>query len=75
MECSCAGLNELDVEGEWLVLRQVLWKVPDSLLEKTLSVREGNPRTSAAQERKKRSWTLTDSSQHQRGEVSGRGSP
>ena len=29
----CAGLNDLDVEGEWLVQRQVLWKVPGELLQ------------------------------------------
>ena len=29
----CAGLNDLDVEGEWLVQRQVLWKVPPDLLQ------------------------------------------
>jgi leucine-rich repeat kinase 1 len=27
------GLNDLDVEGEWLVQRQVLWKVPGELLQ------------------------------------------
>lgn len=29
----CAGLNDLDVQGEWLVQRQVLWRVPSELLQ------------------------------------------
>ena len=62
------GLNELDVEGDWLVLRQVLWKVPDSLLEKSLTLKDDNP-PSAFSSRKQRTWSLTDNSQQQRGEV------
>lgn len=54
-------MNEIDVEGEWLVSRQVLWKVPQQLLEKS-----PNPE---APPRSKRSWSLTDSSEQQRGEV------
>ena len=61
------GLNELDVEGEWLVLRQVMWKVPQQLLEKSLTLQEDK---SAA--KPKQSWNL-ESSQQQRGEVSGWG--
>lgn len=30
--CVCIGLNDLDIEGEWLVQRQVMWKVPSELL-------------------------------------------
>ena len=62
------GLNELDVEGEWLVLRQVMWKVPQSLVDKSLRLKTDD-KGGAVQERKKRSWTLTDTSQQQRGEV------
>ena len=60
-----SGLNELDVEGEWLVLRQVMWKVPQRLLDKTLL-----PHEEKSASKPKQSWTL-DSSQQQRGEVSG----
>ena len=28
------GLNDIDVEGDWLVQRQVLWRVPDEVLDK-----------------------------------------
>lgn len=54
------------MEGEWLVLRQVLWKVPESLLEKSLSLKEDRSRSSSQE---KKSWSLTDTSQQQRGEV------
>ena len=30
----CAGLNDIDVEGEWLVQRQVLWPIPSKLTTK-----------------------------------------
>ena len=32
--CACAGLNDIDVEGEWLVQRQVLWPIPSKLTAK-----------------------------------------
>ena len=35
IDCSCIplGLNDLDIEGEWLVERQALWVVPPALKE------------------------------------------
>lgn len=56
-------MNEIDVEGEWLVSRQVLWKVPQQLLDKSLDPkRQEEPRS-------KNSWAVTDASEQQRGEV------
>ena len=31
--CISLGLNDLDIEGEWLVERQALWVVPPALKE------------------------------------------
>lgn len=59
------GLNELDVEGDWLVHRQVLWKVPKQLLDKSLTLKEEN----SSSARPKQSWNL-DTAEQQRGEVS-----
>ena len=48
--CVCAGLNDLDVEGEWLVQRQVLWKVPSELVKE----RGGDQPSRARREQ----WTI-----------------
>lgn len=60
-----AGLNELDVEGEWLVQRQVLWKVPQVVLDKALSIRDEKAPTKS----KKQSWNISEVSDQSRGEV------
>lgn len=65
-----AGLNELDVEGDWLVTRQVLWMVPHQVLDKALTLKEDRKAESST--RTNRSWSLTDTSPQQRGEVSER---
>ena len=62
-----SGLNDLDVEGEWLVQRQVLWKVPPELLEQ---------RKPASDVRsKKEAWSLLPEDEESKGEVreAGRG--
>ncbi len=67
------GLNELDVEGEWLVQRQVMWKVPQPVLDKAMNIRvekeEASPRI-----KKRTNWDITtQSTDHSRGEVRERG--
>ena len=59
-------MNEIDVEGEWLVLRQVLWKVPQQLVDKSQDLKAEKASTSS-----KKSWDITDSAPapQQRGEV------
>ena len=58
-----AGLNEYDVEGVWLVQRQVLWKIPKYLLDKV----QGKPRRDS---QKRQAWSLTVDEGEEAGEVS-----
>ncbi len=46
------------------MLRQVMWKVPQQLLDKSLALKEEKLAQQA-----KQSWSLTDTSEQQRGEV------
>lgn len=36
------GLNDIDVEGDWLVQRQVLWRVPDEVLNRQKKAEKGS---------------------------------
>jgi len=53
------------VEGEWLVQRQVLWKIP----EEVLSSSEGNQEK--VKGKKKQAWDFVTEPDQSRGEVSG----
>lgn len=59
IEIMHAGLNSVDADEEWLVLRQVLWKVPESLLKESVDVE------------KPKSLSLDAIFREQRGEVRG----
>ena len=52
------------MEGEWLVQRQVLWKVPEEVLKGYEEEEKG---------KKKQAWNLADKMDQSRGEVSGGG--
>ena len=56
------GLNEYDDEGEWLVQRQVLWKIPKHILDKV----QGKP---SGGESQRRSWSFTSGYEEKTGEV------
>ena len=59
-----SGLNEYDVEGVWLVQRQVLWKIPKHLLDQM----QGRPRRDS---RKRQAWSLVADEGEEAGEVRG----
>lgn len=60
------GLNEYDVEGQWLVQRQVLWKIPKYILDKV----QGKPSKGDSKRRQRReAWSLTGDDIDQMGEV------
>lgn len=59
------GLNEYDVEGQWLVQRQVLWKIPKYILDKM----QGKPRTDSQRRRRREAWSLTSDDGEEMGEV------
>ena len=55
-------MNEYDDEGEWLVQRQVLWKIPKYILDKV----QGKP---SGGESQRRSWSFTSGDEEETGEV------
>ena len=60
------GLNEYDVEGQWLVQRQVLWKVPKYILDKV----QGKPsRGDSKQRQGRKAWSLVAEDGEEMGEV------
>ena len=67
--CTCImhlGLNEYDVEGQWLVQRQVLWKIPKYILDKV----QGKPSRGDSRGRHRReAWSLTADDGEEMGEV------
>ena len=60
-----AGLNEYDVEGQWLVQRQVLWKIPNYILYKI----QGKPRRDSQKSHRREAWSLTLDECEDTGEV------
>ena len=56
------GLNEYDVEGVWLVQRQVLWKIPKYLMDKM----QGRPTRDS---RKRQAWSIVADEDEEAGEV------
>ena len=63
----CVGLNEWDVEGQWLVQRQVLWKIPKYILEKALG--KAARRDSHQRRQRREAWSLTVDDEEEMGEV------
>ena len=59
------GLNDIDVEGEWLVQRQVLWKIPAEVLKSFEEKQE------QVKEKKKQVWDFVTETDQSRGEVRG----
>ena len=59
-------MNEYDVEGQWLVQRQVLWKIPKYILDKVqgkLSQRDSQRR------HRREAWSLVADDGDEMGEV------
>lgn len=62
------GLNDIDVDGEWLVQRQVLWRVPQNIVERFQSKSAKEAREKRDSEKKRQAWNLLPEDD-ERGEV------
>jgi len=57
------------VEGDWLVQRQVMWKVPQAVLDKAMNIK-GEREEYSPHSKRRNNWDITtQNSDHSRGEV------
>ena len=61
------GLNEYDVEGQWLVQRQVLWKIPKYILDRVQG--KASRRDSQQKRQRREAWSLVAEDGEEMGEV------